>query len=123
MAAEQRTMVLFAAPSRLAGDLADLSAALGPNRPVVVARELTKVYEEVWRGTLDEAVGKWTEPRGEITLVVAGAPEGNGDLSEALGRVETLVAGGVALSEAVRTVAEETGTRRRRLYEAALREM
>ncbi len=123
MAAEQRTMVLFAAPSRIGADLGDLAAALGPDRTISLARELTKVYEEVWRGTLAEAVAAWTEARGEITLVIAGAPEADEDLTGALSRVAALVADGVALSDAVRTVAAETGTRRRRLYETALRHL
>ncbi len=121
LATEPRTIVLFAAPSRLGADLEDLAEVLGADRKLAVARELTKVYEEVWRGTLEEAVTEWVEPRGEFTLVVAGAPDHDAEVSDALPLVDAMVAAGVPLSEAVRTVAEETGTRRRRLYEAALR--
>lgn len=120
---EQRTMVLFASPRRLAEDLADLAAALGDERSVVVARELTKRYEEIWRGTLGEAARHWGlgEPKGEVTLVVAGGTGRDPNMADALAAVEAAVAGGLPLAEAVRQVAETTGTRRRRLYEAALR--
>ena len=75
-AAEPRTVVLFEAPHRVARTLTDLVAACGPDRRVAVARELTKLHEEVWRGTLLEAAA-WAaerEPPGEIVLVVDGAP-------------------------------------------------
>jgi 16S rRNA (cytidine1402-2'-O)-methyltransferase len=76
LAVEERTMVLFEAPHRLGQTLADLAAALGPHRAVAIARELTKVHEEVWRGTVGGAVERWSagEPRGEFVLVVAGSP-------------------------------------------------
>lgn len=123
LAVEPRTIVLFASPGRVAADLSDLAEHLGPERPVTVARELTKAFEEVWRGTLDGAVARWTttSPRGEFTLVVAGAPADTVDLGAALDRVEALQEEGTSLSEAVRSVAAESGMRRRTLYEAALR--
>ena len=71
MAAEPRTVVLYEAPHRVARTLADLAAACGPDRRVAVARELTKLHEEVWRGTLAGAAA-WAaerEPPGEIVLV------------------------------------------------------
>ena len=77
LAGERRTIVLYEAPHRLARTLADLAAALGPDRVgVVLARELTKLHEEVWRGSLAEAVERCAEvePRGEYVVVVAGAP-------------------------------------------------
>ena len=73
-AAEPRTVVLYEAPHRVARTLTDLVAACGPDRRVAVARELTKLHEEVWRGTLAEAAA-WAadrEPPGEIVLVVDG---------------------------------------------------
>ena len=119
LAGEERTIVLFAATGRVAGDLADLAGALGGDRRVAVARELTKAFEEVWRGTLDEAAERWREiaPRGEFTLVVEGAEPGTTGLSRAVAMVEELVAGGTAPSEAIREVADMTGIPRRRLYE------
>ncbi len=122
LAAETRTMVLFAAPRRLAGDLAGLAEALGDDRVVVVCRELTKLHEEVWRGRLREAVEHWTDSdvRGEITVVVAGATDAPADLEAAIAQVEQLVDDGMPLAEAVRTVAELSAVRRRSLYEAAL---
>src|SRR3982751_2315530 len=78
LAAEPRTLVLFEATHRIAGTLADLAAIFGPDRPVAVCRELTKTYEEIRRGTLEElaAVADQEELRGEITVVVGGAPAG-----------------------------------------------
>src|SRR5207302_11354844 len=75
IAAERRTAVLYEAPHRLEATLGDLLAACGPLRLVSVARELTKLHEEVWRGTLDGALARAREPapRGEHVLVVAGA--------------------------------------------------
>ncbi len=77
LAAEERTVVLFEAPGRLAATLADLVDACGPERAVVVARELTKLHEEVWRGTLAEARPSTSPPgevRGEVVVVLAGRP-------------------------------------------------
>lgn len=120
LSAEGRTMVLFCAPGRLAADLGDLAAALGGGRTCAVCRELTKVHEEVWRGTLAEAGRRWAEEpaRGEVTLVVAGAPEPASDPEGALARVGELVAQGHSLSAACRAAAEEWGVGRRGLYEA-----
>lgn len=120
LAGEPRTMVFFCSPERLAADLAALAAALGGGRACTVCRELTKFYEEVWRGTLDGAAGHWAEipARGEVTLVVAGAPEAVPDLEGAVARVEEMAAQGLAVSAACRVVAGEWGIRRRALYEA-----
>jgi len=122
LAGESRTMILFCSPGRLGADLADLAAALGGDRPCVVCREMTKLHEEIWRGTLAEAGRHWGEnpARGEVTLVVEGAPEAEPDLAAALAQVEELVAGGSVLSAACRLVAGERGIRRRALYEAAV---
>ncbi len=123
LAAESRTAVLFSSPRRVAADLADLAAGAGVDRPVVVARELTKLHEEVWRGTLGEAARHWgTEVagRGEFTIVLAGAVGGGVGLSEALAAVAVELEGGTRLSDAVRRVAAATGVSRRELYAAAL---
>ena len=120
---DERPVVLFAAPSRVAKDLAALANAAGDDRTVVIAREITKLHEEIWTGTLAEAAARWTndvEPRGEFTLVIAPRPESPPDLPAALDAVIERMVGGERLSNAVRDVAEETGVSRRVLYEAAL---
>ncbi len=121
LAGERRTVVFFCAPGRLVADLDDLAAALGGERPCAVCRELTKLHEEIRRETLAEARRHWAEGpvRGEVTLVVAGAPASEPDLAVALARVEEMVATGSAFSTACRVVAAEEGVRRRALYEAA----
>jgi 16S rRNA (cytidine1402-2'-O)-methyltransferase len=121
---EPRTIVFFAAPSRVAADLDDMAAALGRDRPVVVGRELTKLHEEVFRGTLDDAARRWGESevaRGEFTLVVAGAPPEQPSLEDLVAEVAAAREGGRSLSDVVRDVAERSGVSRRALYEAALR--
>ncbi|HVM02583.1 MAG TPA: 16S rRNA (cytidine(1402)-2'-O)-methyltransferase, partial [Acidimicrobiales bacterium] len=76
VAAEPRTVVVYEAPHRVCDTVADLAAACGGDRPAAIARELTKLHEEVWRGTLGGAVGHLTDrpPRGEYVVVVGGAP-------------------------------------------------
>lgn len=114
-------VVVFSSPHRLAADLADLAAAVGSSREVCVARELTKLHEEVWWGSLEEALRRWTEtpPRGEFTLVVGPAEQSDGPSPlEAAEAVRTLVEAGARTAEAVRTVARLTGVSRRELYEA-----
>ena len=120
LAADPRTLIFFCAPGRLGEDLAALAAALGGDRACAVCRELTKLHEEVWRGTLGAAARHWVEnpARGEVTLVVGGAPEAMPDLEGAMARVQEMVGAGVAVSAACRAVAEEQGLRRRALYEA-----
>ncbi len=71
IALEHRTIVVFEAPHRLLASLADVREALG-DREIAVCRELTKVYEEVFRGTVSEAISRFTQPRGEFTLVISG---------------------------------------------------
>ncbi len=123
LAAEDRTIVLFAATRRVGDDLAALGASLGHDREVVVGRELTKMHEEVWAGTLAEAAERWSgdAARGEFTLVVAGAPAPVGDLDAALAEVATARREGASLSAAVRDAAQRHGVRRRELYELAVR--
>jgi 16S rRNA (cytidine1402-2'-O)-methyltransferase len=125
LASEPRTMVLFVAASRAAGELALLAETFGPDRPVAVARELTKLHEEVWRGTAAEAADHYREhpPRGELTVVVGGAPVLPGDMDGAIASVQRLVAGGALFSEAVKRAAGAHDVRRRLLYEAARRQL
>jgi len=124
IAAEERTIVLFAAPSRVARDLADLAEALGGERQISVSRELTKLHEEVWHGTLDEASRHWPTggtALGEFTLVVSGAHPETADPGMLLAEVDAEEAGGASRSDAVRSVARRHGVSRRALYDAAIR--
>ena len=123
LAAEQRTMVFFEAPHRLATTLADLADAFGPDRPAAVCRELTKTYEQVRRGPLGElAVWGQDEVRGEITLVVMGAvrdPEQipAADLARAVALREV---SGETRKAAISAVATSLGVPRRVVYDAVV---
>jgi 16S rRNA (cytidine1402-2'-O)-methyltransferase len=123
LAGEPRTIVFFESPHRLADTLADMAATFGPDRPAAVCRELTKLYEEVRRGPLAElAVWAAEGVRGEICVVVGGAPESDGavDLDAGVRLVLDRVASGVRMKEASAAVALATGLSRRDLYEGAL---
>ncbi|MFI5782721.1 16S rRNA (cytidine(1402)-2'-O)-methyltransferase [Nocardia sp. NPDC051570] len=118
---EPRAVVFFEAPHRLADCLADAVEVLGPGRRAAVCRELTKTYEEVVRGTLTELAAWAVEgARGEITVVVEGAPPLSADPAELVDEVEALVAEGIRLKEACAEVAAATGASRRELYDAVL---
>lgn len=121
VAAETRTTVLFCAPGRLAADLADL-AALVPERDVVVCREMTKLHEEVWRGSMAEGAAVWAERevRGEVTIVVRGGEPQAPDLDAAIAMAAAAIESGERPSAAVKRVALETGVSRRSLYEAVI---
>ena len=122
---EERTMLFHEAPHKLLTTLEDLSAAFGPERPVSLCRELTKLHEEVRRTTLGEAAAYYREnpPRGEFVLVVAGAQpreEAAVTLDEGVGQVLALKSQGIRLKDAAREVAEHTGLSKNELYAAAL---
>lgn len=121
LAAEQRTLVFFESPHRIADALNDVAAAMGATRRVAVCRELTKLYEEVVRGTSSEVAEHFADgARGEIVLVVEGAAPATASLDDGVARVQALVASGTRLKDASAEVAEHTGLSRRDLYEAAL---
>jgi 16S rRNA (cytidine1402-2'-O)-methyltransferase len=114
-------MVFFESPNRLGDALRDLATALGDDRRAVVCRELTKMHEEVRRGTAAELAEYFAEgARGEICIVVEGAKPATSDLPTGITQVLALVAEGSRLKEAATEVAEETGLSRRDLYEGAL---
>ncbi|MEJ3403690.1 16S rRNA (cytidine(1402)-2'-O)-methyltransferase [Rathayibacter sp. YIM 133350] len=121
LADERRTMVFFESPNRLAATLADMGSAFGSDRRIAVCRELTKLYEEVRRGTAAELV-EWAEAgvKGEICIVVGGAPKRSADLGEGIAEVLARVAQGARMKEAAASVAEERGLGKRDLYEGAL---
>ncbi|WP_374225291.1 16S rRNA (cytidine(1402)-2'-O)-methyltransferase [Micromonospora sp. C95] len=121
LAAEERTLVLFEAPHRIAAALTDLAAAFGADRPAALCRELTKTYEEVLRRPLGE-LARWAaegDPRGEITLVVAGAPATPAvrpDDDALRAAVAEREAAGRSRRDAISDVAAEYGLRRRDVY-------
>jgi 16S rRNA (cytidine1402-2'-O)-methyltransferase len=123
LAGERRTMVFFEAPHRLEAMLRALRERFGPDRRVAVCRELTKTYEEVIRGSLSELL-QWAEAsevRGEIAVVLAGAPEqAAGTPEDHVAAVNELVAQGIRLKEAVAAVAEDVRVSKRELYSAVL---
>jgi len=121
--ADERPSVIYEAPTRVVATVADLAAVCGPERPVALARELTKLHEQVWRGTLGEASG-WlagAEIRGEWVVVVGGAP-GRGDIGddEIRARLVEHSDGGTGHKTAVAEVAKSLGVPRRRVYDLAL---
>jgi 16S rRNA (cytidine1402-2'-O)-methyltransferase len=121
LAGEPRTLVFFESPHRIGAALADLAEAFGADRRVAVCRELTKLYEEVVRGTAAELAERFADgARGEIVLVVAGAPAAVADLPTAVASVLDLAAGGIRLKDAAAEVSAQTGLGKRELYEAAL---
>jgi 16S rRNA (cytidine1402-2'-O)-methyltransferase len=122
VATQTVTLVCFEAPHRLRETLADLVDILGRERRIAVCRELTKLHEEIWRGTLAEAQQEWSqrEPRGEFTLVIAGAPPAaiwDAPRVEAV-LTEIMQAGG-SVKEAVRQVTDQSGWAKRDVYALA----
>lgn len=124
IAGEDRTLVFFEAPGRLAVTLADLAEVLGPRRRGAVARELTKVHEEVVRASLEELAQRFAsdEVQGEIVVVVEGCPQPAGDLDRAVTHARQLTAAGERKSAAAGRAAESFGVARREVYQALLEE-
>ena len=122
LAGERRTMVFFESVHRLGDTLAAMVSAFGADRPAALCRELTKTYEEVRRGTLGELAAGAADVRGEVTLVVAGAPDGGDETpgrDELAAQVAELVAAGSTRRDAVDEVAARHGLARRVVYAAA----
>ncbi len=122
VADEYGTIVALESPHRLLAALNAIMLTLGDRR-VAVCRELTKVHEEVFRGTISQAIKHFTEPRGEFTLVIEGKREKNkpqltGDIERQL---HYMYLSGATAKEAIARVAEETGLSRKELYRAWLR--
>lgn len=121
---ETRTLLFYEAPHRLLSTLEDMLAAWG-DRPVVLARELTKVHEEFWRGTLGTAIACYQQhpPRGEFAIVVGGAPEATVvELTpvELKQELRVLLSRGLSRSQASRQLASVTGQPRRDIYQLDL---
>jgi 16S rRNA (cytidine1402-2'-O)-methyltransferase len=123
LADERRTMVFFESPHRLADALLDAAAAFGDDRPAAVCRELTKTYEEVRRDGL-ASLASWAADgvKGEITLVVAGAPDVpvSLDAGQLAAAVAVEEAAGATRKDAIRAVVVRTGLPRRAVYDAVL---
>ena len=126
IAGDTRTLVFYEAPHKAAATLADMVQVLG-DRPLAVARELTKIHEEVWRTTLAEAAARYGQepPRGELVLVVGGGEKTDRPsltLEEGVRQVLRLRDEGMPVKEAARQVAEATGLRKNQLYQLAAQE-
>ena len=122
---ESRTIILYEAPHHLPETLTDLAANLGGDRAIVLARELTKLHEEFWRGTLIEAIELYqkNQPKGEFTLVIAGVEKRETCLLseiELKAELQALIAQGMTRSQASRQLAELTGLPRRHIYQLPL---
>ena len=122
---EERTMIFYEAPHKLAATLQDLADTFGPCRPLALCRELTKLHEEIRRTTLGEAAAYYQEntPKGELVLVVRGAEpagEREASLEDGLLLVDKLRGEGLSLRDAVKRAAKELGLSRNQLYDAAV---
>ena len=122
VAAERRTTVMYEAPHRIVRTVHDLHRTCGPDRRIAIARELTKLHEELWHGTLDDAVAhvSETEPRGEYVVVLAGAaPAAAADDEAIRAAILAELGSGATRKDAVATVTARLGAAKRRVYEIA----
>jgi len=122
---ETRTVVLYEAPHRLLRTLQDLATVVGDTREIVLARELTKIHEEFWRGKIEDAIAMYTnerQPKGEYTLVIQGAAETSLITSETeLKReLQQLLNQGMTRSQASRQLSKLTSLSRREIYQLDL---
>ena len=119
---ERRTMIFYEAPHKLPSTLKDLASAFG-DRKIAIVREITKIYEEVIHTTLKEAVQKFGDggPKGEIVLIVEGAPEPEKEEKTLEAAVETArakIKEGIPLNEAAKAAAKQTGYKKSDIYKA-----
>jgi 16S rRNA (cytidine1402-2'-O)-methyltransferase len=121
---ESRTLIFYESPHRLRDTLQDLALVWGSDRQIVLGRELTKLYEEFWRGTIAQAIAHYSqrEPQGEYTLVMAGISASQPQLTEEELKAELkqLISQGISRSQASRQLAKFTSLPRRHLYQLAL---
>lgn len=121
---ETRTAVFYESPHRLVKTLNEIEAALGGDRDVVLARELTKRYEEFWRGSLKDAIAhyKTTPPKGEFTLLIAPASLVSNPLStdDIIAELKNLLAQGQSRTEASRNLAQRCDKSKREIYQISL---
>ena len=119
--AEKGTLIILEAPHRVEDSLKDMLSVLGDRR-IAACRELTKMHEEIFRGTISEALAHFTEPKGEFTLVIEGNKvESSKQLTtDIIKKLHDLRASGVSAKEAIETMMVETGLTKRELYRAWL---
>ena len=121
---EPRTVVLYESPHRLIKTLTDLAETLSLDRSIAVARELTKRYEEFWRGTIREALAHYetTAPKGEFTVAIAPSPPHPLTLTKAeiTTQLQTLISQGLSRSEASRQLSQRTPLSKRDIYQISL---
>ncbi|MGK7951778.1 MAG: 16S rRNA (cytidine(1402)-2'-O)-methyltransferase [Xenococcaceae cyanobacterium] len=123
---ETRTIIFYEAPHRIILTISDLGTIFGKDRKIVLARELTKLHEEFWRGTIEEAIELYThhrQPKGEYTLVVAGKPRVEALIlseTELKDELAQLLQQGMTRSQASRYLARLTSLSRRQIYQLAL---
>ncbi len=122
---ETKTVVLYEAPHRILRTLKDLATVVGMEREIVLARELTKVHEEFWRGHMGEAIAMYTnerQPKGEYTVVLQGAVETSliTDKTELKRELQQLLNQGITRSQASRQLAKLTNLSRREIYQLDL---
>ena len=121
--AETRTTVIFESPRRLSATLTDLRAACGEDRNVAIARELTKTYEEIWRGGIGEAIEHFAAKpaKGEIVIVIEGAVAREVSDDDLVALLRSEREGGASTRDAVAAVMDRTGAAKRRVYDLANR--
>lgn len=121
---ESRTIILYESPHRLRQTLQDLYTTLGADRQIVIARELTKLHETFWRGTVEDAIAQYQtqDPRGEYTLTIAGKPVTKAVYTddELRQKLQALIDQGVSPSQASRQLAQTLNVPRRYLYQLSL---
>jgi 16S rRNA (cytidine1402-2'-O)-methyltransferase len=125
---EQRTMIFYEAPHKLLSTLQSMAEVFGPDRPISLCRELTKLHEEVIRTTLSGAVSLYTQqpPKGEFVLVVAGAPAVKKEAAtpqDAAQRVQELIDAGLSRKDAVKQAAQELDLPKNVVYDASLSQL
>jgi 16S rRNA (cytidine1402-2'-O)-methyltransferase len=118
IANEPRTIVAFEAPHRITGTLKDTLDILG-ERQVAVCRELTKIHEEIFRGTLSQAIAHFTQPRGEFTLIIEGAKQKKAEINEHTAmELRKLYRQRITAKEAVARLSQTSGVSKKKLYQA-----
>jgi 16S rRNA (cytidine1402-2'-O)-methyltransferase len=121
---DPRTLIFYEAPHRVQKTLRDMATVLGHDRSITLARELTKLHEEFWRGTVGDALVHYgdREPQGEFTLILSGAQLTTPPLTEETLKAElhSLLQQGISRSEASRLLAQQTALPKRQIYQLAL---
>lgn len=123
---ETRTMIFYEAPHKLLATLQDMAKAFGGDRRISLCRELTKLHEEIYRTTLEEAAKHYEEnpPKGEFVLIVAGQEKKEDaplTLEDAVALAQSRIAEGMSKKDAVKLIATETGFPKNALYDAILK--